>query len=161
MIYDDATAVLNALKTFLSDQFGGTYGAAMAQFGGVDVVLETAEARAEERVGRPCVVLSLLSDDDSQWAGGDATARDIGIETSCEATDFCGAQIGAANPESSENILARALAKIVHRERSSLDALGLEMSRYQGGAQTVKTKAETGGESHASKGKISLTYWRA
>lgn len=160
MIYDDATAVLNALKTFLSNQFGASYGDSMAQFGGADVVLETTEARAEERVGRPCISLALESDDDSQWSGGNPLARDIVIQTSCEASDWSGAQVGAANPEGSPSILARELARIVYRERAQLDALGLELSRYQGGEQTITTNDDAGGESHATKGKIFLTYWR-
>ena len=78
MIYADATDAMSALQTFIQTQLDNDN--SFATYGGAQVVSKTTEARLEESIGVPCIVLDIESDADSRWAGGTDLARDAVIK---------------------------------------------------------------------------------
>lgn len=154
--FPTAHDALQVLAGVLSTQIAANYGATFAPYGGADVVLEDSEATRAERVGVPCVVLSVLSDRQSGlfplWS-----ARDAVIRADVEANDFSGAQIGAANPEGSDSKLSRALSQIVAAQYDALRDAGLLASHYESESERVAQSIDEP-DLHIKPARITFSY---
>lgn len=128
----DENAALDALKSFLIEVFASDEAATFEPFGGVDVV-KANEERATEQVGRPCLVLSVRSDQSSRWAGANGGLRDCVVKATVKANDFSGALIGVENMQGADTLLRSATRRAIQNNRDVLDALGLELSACTSG----------------------------
>jgi len=128
--FTDDIAAIRALKTRLATQFAtGDYGAAYAGYGGVDVVLIFDESDEPEQVGKPMILLSLEDGGGSEWSSARDEYRDVTVMATVMASDFSGAQVGTANPVSSDELMSADLLREVQINYAAWRDLGLQNIR--------------------------------
>lgn len=119
----DAYAAMNVLKTHLRTRLNADYVSVFAGYGGVDVILEDDEPEDQERVGKPYILLGVQGEDDApDWGRG---VRAFTVRADVVASEFAGAQTGAANLVGSDTLLASTLREIVRTGYATLRDAGL------------------------------------
>ena len=148
-----------SLHTFVKAQLETVYAADFAAYGGADCVLEDDESQEPEKAGKPYVVFTLGSDEESEWSAPANRRNDVTVQARTVANDFNGAQIGAANIEGSDTKLSRVLTQIIESGTSQLAALGLIMPSITASTETVKDGQ--GGVYHENPHTITATYFKS
>jgi hypothetical protein len=114
----DAHDARTALQSVLAaDLAGEPHATTFAAYGGVDVILEDDEPDEPDQVGKPYVAIGEPTEADSEWGWW---FRDVSIPVRVMATDFSGAQTGAANPVGSDTLLSKAITAIVRDRYTTL-----------------------------------------
>lgn len=118
---------IRALETRLAVIFGigGEYSLKYATYGGVDVRMRTDEDSEPENIGRPLLLLEQSSGARSDWSSMAGEYRDVEATVTSFVTDASGAQQGAANPVTSDELLARDLVLEFETNYATWRDLGL------------------------------------
>lgn len=96
------------------------YIAKYEKFGGVDIKFIYDESKTPEFVGKPMILISGTAGN-SEFSSAQTEYRQVMITALTRVTDFIGAQVGEANPISSDELLNDDLMNIVKSDDSWSD----------------------------------------
>lgn len=152
-----ARAVSSRLQTVFAS--AGTYGSHYSGFGGVDVIQQLDESDEPEHVGKPMVLVGVPIGGLSPWSSHTGNYRDVTTELKVYSSDFAGAQVGTANPVSSDELLTKDLQKEFYSNYFTWEGLGIldvqftpsQLTTQQGNAGDIRTM------SHSVSFKYQLT----
>ncbi len=120
--FTDDIAAMRAIKTRLSTVFGAL--SKYDTYGGVDVVIAYDESDIPEQVGKPMILLEGTGQPSSMSAAKD-DFRMVTVTATVMATDANGAQVGAANPVSSDEQINSDLQEDIKNNYATWRDLGL------------------------------------
>lgn len=150
--FTDDIAAVRALKTRLATQFAtGDYAASYSGYGGVDVILNYDESDEPEHVGKPMILIGVPAGSLSEWSSNAGEFRNVTVELKVYASDFAGAQIGTANPVSSDELLTKDLQNEFYSNYFTWEDLGVldvqftpsQLTTQQGSTGDIRTMSHS------------------